>query len=912
MRLISCHIENFGKLHDLTMDFEDGCNVILQENGWGKSTLAAFIKVMLYGFEEEKSRDGLKNERKRYRPWQGGVYGGRLEFEAEGKRYIAARTFGTKEKEDTFSLREKDTNLESRAYSANLGEELFSLDCGSFCRTVFVSQNDCETFATDSVNAKIGNLAEDTDDINNYENVNQRFVNLLNQMSPGRKTGSLYKKKEEIVQLELSVRASGDVEHAIEEIGGRLREKLAEQQTLKEEQAQLLKKQREIGAFKDIQAKQEKYKELCREYGERKAEAEEEKKYFPGRVPDAEELEGIIALGTGLPAAQESARIYGMSEEERSRLAQLAERFRGKESVPDELREWEEKERRLGALKVTLAESSLDPKDAERLEDYNKRFAGGVPQIETLEKVISDWNGSAEKKSVLGQKKLNYETWQRVAASGADRADRRAGGGESFSGGFFLAMGTILILAGILLATVHVGAALPQPAAAAALGLLGAAGIVAGVIQRRRSAARKGAEASEALQANDGLQQMQREILEEEAFIGKVDRDTRRFLAEYGIVCDRDEEILDSLYGLKSDIRDYITLSQRSRDAELAEARDSYRKLSAQIRDFLKGYYPEDPVEEAEYSRRLAELSEECSAYIRLREKNENYLKAKEALEGIQKELLEFLESILLPPQQDLQAQLLEIQRHCHSLQVCGRELENVEKRKEAFEVSEDVEKIMKIAPAGGAEDLQDINVRLEEIAERLEKILSYIADYNRQADDLREAADRAAEDFDRLTQLKEEYRLEREKYELLKRTRELLEQAKLSFTAKYTEPIRQSLAKYYELLTKDGAGSLHVDANADITVDEQGMQREPRFFSTGYRDLFGVCMRMALIDAMYPEEKPFVVLDDPFANLDAGKLAGAMEFLNRIGGEYQVLYFTCHHSRAAGAELSYAGAKPS
>ena len=50
MRLISCHIENFGKLSDMTVDFSEDMHIIMEENGFGKTTLAAFIRVMFYGF----------------------------------------------------------------------------------------------------------------------------------------------------------------------------------------------------------------------------------------------------------------------------------------------------------------------------------------------------------------------------------------------------------------------------------------------------------------------------------------------------------------------------------------------------------------------------------------------------------------------------------------------------------------------------------------------------------------------------------------------------------------------------------------------------------------------------------------------------------------------------------------------
>lgn len=84
MRLISCHIENFGKLSNLTVNFDSGYNEFCYENGWGKSTLATFIKAMFFGFEGERKRS-TANERKFYEPWQGGIYGGQITFEVEQK-----------------------------------------------------------------------------------------------------------------------------------------------------------------------------------------------------------------------------------------------------------------------------------------------------------------------------------------------------------------------------------------------------------------------------------------------------------------------------------------------------------------------------------------------------------------------------------------------------------------------------------------------------------------------------------------------------------------------------------------------------------------------------------------------------------------------------------------------------------
>ena len=56
MRILKCHIENFGKLSDFTTEFDKDYNVICNDNGSGKSTLAAFIRVMFYGFEGVRSK----------------------------------------------------------------------------------------------------------------------------------------------------------------------------------------------------------------------------------------------------------------------------------------------------------------------------------------------------------------------------------------------------------------------------------------------------------------------------------------------------------------------------------------------------------------------------------------------------------------------------------------------------------------------------------------------------------------------------------------------------------------------------------------------------------------------------------------------------------------------------------------
>ena len=896
MRLISCYIENFGKMRDVSFTFSQGLNVICQDNGWGKSTLAAFIKAMLYGFEDEKARDELKNERKRYKPWQGGVYGGRLEFEADGNVYVATRIFGTKEKDDRFDLRRKDTNLESNDFTSLLGEELFQLDSRSFARTVYISQSDCETYATDGINAKIGNLAEDTGDINNYETVNRNLTDLLNQMSPTRKTGSINKMRDEISRLEESVRAGQSVGRTIDEVQEKLHRQYVEQQTLKEEQTELLECQKKIAAYKDIQAKKDRYSELCEAYILRKGSMEEMKKYFPGKIPEESELEKYIAESSRLSAMGEAVNLYRLTDAERIRVQELGSMFRGGVPGAEELQHMDGELKKLQEIRLELAKQQLSPSEQVKWEEYEERFCKGVPDQQELEEILSGWSSCIEKKSVIKQKKLNYETLRNVAQAGAaeDKHSRDRRGNLHMAGFLICAFfGVVMIVTG-LLSEGNLSIALTLVGV-----LLTAIGACLMIIGRRQISIVRDKEQEEA-DGLDGLDEMRQEIEDDEIFIEQIEQAVNGFLERNGITYYRETEILDCLYDLKADIRAYSDLDRKRNLSKEKELQECYKEAVTGLQEFFGRFYPDNVARQEAFSERLDELKSSCREYERLNVKQGNFTEAVKDYGQLNDKLEDYVDSLSMLPQKELGGQLMEIQKRLHHLNMALQEFNIAKRKKLEFEQTENMESIMQVMSPEDAGDLDEVNERLEDISLKLEKIYQYIAGYNRQLEGLRELSDSVTEDEDALKALREKYRGALNKYGLIEKTRDFLEQAKISFTARYTAPLRESFGKYYEMISSEDPGRFLMDANSNVTVDEKGMQREPRFFSAGYRDLIGICMRMALVDAMYQADKPFVIFDDPFANLDGGKLEGALQFLEEIGEEYQILYFTCHESRAA------------
>ena len=225
MKLRSCHIDNFGKLSDLHLEFQDGVNLFHEPNAWGKSTLAAFLRVMFYGFDSKRESGLFDKERVVFRPWQGGTYGGELDFSYQGKEYRISRTFGKTEKTDVFHLYDLSTNLECHDFSSEIGSEIFGLDSASFKRSAFIAQNDCECCSTDAINAKLGNLVENTNDINNFETAQKKIHDRMNKLSPDRATGSMKKRTNMITLLTEELRGYDAAEASYKKITEKLTEK---------------------------------------------------------------------------------------------------------------------------------------------------------------------------------------------------------------------------------------------------------------------------------------------------------------------------------------------------------------------------------------------------------------------------------------------------------------------------------------------------------------------------------------------------------------------------------------------------------------------------------------------------------------------------------------------------------------
>lgn len=131
-------IASFGKLKDVSISLNEGINILSAPNETGKSTLAAFIKFVFYGFSGVRMQNLAENERKLYTPWGSETVEGALHIKADGVRYIIKRRVAPSGKE---SVDVQNRNTSKIEFVGEVpGEVFFGVSEAVFARTLFFRQ----------------------------------------------------------------------------------------------------------------------------------------------------------------------------------------------------------------------------------------------------------------------------------------------------------------------------------------------------------------------------------------------------------------------------------------------------------------------------------------------------------------------------------------------------------------------------------------------------------------------------------------------------------------------------------------------------------------------------------------------------------------------------------------------------
>ena len=147
------------------------------------------------------------------------------------------------------------------------------------------------------------------------------------------------------------------------------------------------------------------------------------------------------------------------------------------------------------------------------------------------------------------------------------------------------------------------------------------------------------------------------------------------------------------------------------------------------------------------------------------------------------------------------------------------------------------------------------------------------------------------------LTEKKEEREALERRYNLLQKTKSYLEMAKERFALQYKEPILEAFQKYFTSISTE-ALQFQMSEDLELSFVDRGLSREQGYLSEGLQDLCRFCQKLAIFDAMFQEEKAFLLLDDPFSHLDEKNGARARALLEELAESRQIFYFTCSEER--------------
>lgn len=194
MQIESLNITSFGGLRDLSLEFSDGLTVIEGTNESGKSTVAAFIKFMLYGFTD-------KNERTLRMSWDGRAAEGSMIIRSDGQRYRIGRRF--RDGRDDCQILELTGNTLCHK-GRQPGEVFLGVGAEVFAHTAYVNQIEGGRVNGEAITDAIGNIIFTADETLNVQRAEKRLederVRLWHKNKHGGRIYELECEREELLE----------------------------------------------------------------------------------------------------------------------------------------------------------------------------------------------------------------------------------------------------------------------------------------------------------------------------------------------------------------------------------------------------------------------------------------------------------------------------------------------------------------------------------------------------------------------------------------------------------------------------------------------------------------------------------------------------------------------------------------
>lgn len=854
MKLISCYIENFGAITKREIRFEEGFTSICAENGFGKTTLASFLEAMFYGMETDRSRGKEFGMRRHFNPFAGGRFGGNVVFSYGKDRYKIERYFDEKsEAKDSLTVYKNGELF--NGFGENVGESIFGIDKPSFERTIFIDANEIEIASTGSINAKLNNFVEGSTDDTNTEKALERLDKAAKEYKKAKVGNDLISKENNyLLELERKISNVNTIKASLPEKYARL-DGLEEQ--LKNLRQKLNAKQKEELELKDW----EQYDTFISYAEQAKRTAEDIVRKYPFGIPASEELSAVkqhIAAKSTLERQTSKA----LTREEAETLSRLQEKYRGGEPDKAEIDGIRAKIADYSARAAAIrSEENVKPSEYEM--SLRKKFDNNVPTDKALAQIDA---AVAE-----------FERAEKAYADTPDYIVERADGQSGAPSGSrkkYLVMAVI----SALVAVVGIGVLFFQLIPGVILLAAGAVCLLGtgfAYLNKKASAP-----------VSDAVQRLNPEKAAKERIKNNAEFAVQRLLAPYGFAADKN--IRYSVEKLKNDFKEYSALvrADRIKAEELSQKKAYLERLGGEIDGYLSAYGFTD----GDFGKRFYDLQNELARYAVLKS---TLGKFNEQNKDVNTNLAEHKGAIAA---------------FCAKYHFGGQIAEDIGELETDVESYERAERAFKenTVKAQQLKEEKNLGVRPTAEDEGANTTEEEIAALNKQISGLKIEISDCETEVEKLDDLYAEKQQHNEllkkykrDYDLLTLTADFLEVADKRLKDRYVAPIKNNFVSYAEILENALGERVTMTPDFEIRYERNGIERSEKHLSAGQRSICAFCFRMALLDNMYTEEKPFLILDDPFVNLDRKHMERVNGMLKKLSGKMQLIYFTCHESRA-------------
>lgn len=844
MKLLKCHIVGFGNWKNKTIDFQDGLTSVCEKNGFGKSSLASFIRAMFYGLERVTKAN---NERKRALPFDGSPCGGSLDFEWQGNQYSIERSFiGKTPKDDTLICYKN--GIETKELGEIPGNVVFGLDLDSFNRTIFISPTDLEISSSETLNAKMSHFVEGSSDGCDFSSVKESLEELKKKYKPQKSAetkGLLAIETNKIDDLEMQETNLNNMKAAM---------------PAKYEKLQELDKNISINQEKTKKAVSHNALIKSWENYDREKEKIDEKEKEIQQLKDKYPL-GMISLTeeTSMKGLLEQYKLDGntyanlkLSIAEKDEYDNLKLRF--EEDVPtssflNELQELvlaHSNEKSKEPLKLSLEESSLI-----------RLFDGRKVNLESLEKRMvtyrslkKEYDKEPDQISVpIEQKKISLKTPLILGLS------------------LFILFSIVAILLGVF---VHPGCY--------SLFALSVVSLLIPVVYYLNEKKKRAAMPTSENQPNLRKKEMGENLTELKINLSST-------FKSFAV----DENELEGSFALfRAKYDSYLKTLQHKKDLNQTNEQNrlSYLAKEKTLQEYFSHYHYKGN----DYANLLMNLSSDTKKYLSYVQKEKQIEEQRKELENKIHDEGEKIKALVQKYNMgDPNSYLNQLPIDRNALQNKENELR---KQKEDLALFKEKENLTERPSSLEGIDLNTLSKELEKAINDRQTLSSQIEEDERNVSSLEDEVSSLSEEKDNLIKLKKDY-------EIVSKTLKALTDAEESLKRRYISPVENQFKKYSQSLENALGEEIEMDTDFNVSFIRDGKRSGVEYLSSGEMTLCALAYRLAITDNIFEgKEKPFLILDDIFADLDETHIHMAKKFMESLSQNEQILYFTCHSSR--------------